>query len=67
MEPSLHGHLEHEEDAEDFVADALLGWGDAFCEDVAQAEEPFAEVVVGAREVEEGEREGVDGGGGGYG
>ena len=52
MKISLHGYLEDEEDAEDFVADALVGWREVLCEDVAEGEEPFAEVVVGAGEVE---------------
>lgn len=67
VEPGLHGDLEDEEHAEDFVADALVGGGEAFGEDVAEAGEAFAEVVVGAGEVEGCEAEGVEGGGGGEG
>ena len=67
VEPGLHGYLQDEEEAEDFVADALVGGGEAFGEDVAEAEEAFAEVVVGAGEVEGREAEGVQGGGGGEG
>ena len=65
VQRTLNGHLQDEEHAEDFVADALFARRNALGEDVAQREEPLAEVVVGACEVEcrEGERvDGIQGG-----
>jgi len=60
VEPGLHGDLEDEQHAEDLVADARLRGPDLLCEDVAQAPEALGELVVGAGEVEDGERGGVD-------
>ena len=67
VQPSLHGHLQDEQHAEDFVSNALFGRWDAFREDVAETEESFAEMVVGAREIEERQGERVEWGRGGYG
>lgn len=58
----MDGHLEDEEDAEDFVAFALFVGREGLGEDVAEGEEAFGEVVVGGGEVECGEGKGVDGG-----
>ena len=52
VQRTLNGHLQDEEHAEDFVADALFAGRNALGEDVAQCEEPLAKVVVGACEVE---------------
>ena len=52
MEVGLDGHLKYEEDAENFVAHALVALLDLACEDVAEAPDAFGEVVVAAREVE---------------
>ena len=67
MQPRLHGELEDEQHAKDFVADALLGGFDASAEEVAQVEEALREVVVGAGEVEDAEKESVQGRRGGDG
>ena len=63
MQVRLHGYLKHEQHAEDFVAHALLGGRETLGENVSQPEEPLAEVVVGACEVEDREGDDVDGGG----
>lgn len=60
MQPGLYGELEDKQDAEDFVADALLGGLQATREYVAEGEEPLAELVVGAAEVKGREAEGVE-------
>ena len=52
VQRTLDRHLQDEQHAEDFVADALLTGRNALGEDVAQGEEALAEVVVGACEVE---------------
>ena len=67
VQPFLHGHLQGERHAEDFMSHALFGRWDAFREDVAETEESFAEMVVGAREIEERQGERVEWGRGGCG
>lgn len=62
MEVALDDHLDYEQDAEDFVAGALVGFCESAREDVAEAEDAFAELVVGAGEVEDCQAYGVDGG-----
>lgn len=52
MEVGLDGHLEDEEDAEDFVAHALVGFLDLARKDVAEVPDAFGEVIVAACEVE---------------
>lgn len=48
MQDALDEHLHDKKDTENLVADAglLFGFRQAFGEDVAQADEAFAEVVV---------------------
>lgn len=59
MEEGLDAHLDGEQDAEELVAAAVGGVGHGAGEDVAQGEEAFGELVVGAVEVEEGEDDGL--------
>ena len=53
VEIALHGHLQDQQDAEDLVADTLVRGREAFGEDVAEAGEALADVVVGTAEVED--------------
>jgi hypothetical protein len=56
----LYAHLQDEQDAQHFVAGAVVAFGNLAREDVAEAYQAFGEVVVGAGKVKGGEGEGVD-------
>jgi hypothetical protein len=59
VQEPLDSNLEDHQDAEDFVADALLVWVDFLREDVAQTPDALCEMVVAACEVEGDYAEGV--------
>lgn len=61
MNVALHSHLENQENAENFVANSLVRFGQSAGEDVSEAESAFAEHVVRSAEVEDGETQGIDG------
>lgn len=67
MQVPLDGELDHQQHAEHLVAGAVGGIRDGAREDVAQGEGALRELVVRAAEVEHGQRDGLQGRGGGDG